>query len=170
MAVIQQPSGLTHFVIVWRRLGRKLQVMDPATGRRWTPIKQFQGELYIHEMIAPAETWREWAQSDEFTRALRARMIALGITPRKASKAITRALGDPSWRPIATLDTAVRMLTSLARTGAFKKRAQMFPLLTATVARALDAPQEAERLIPQDYTGVRSRRMSTVNWRFAGRC
>ena len=29
------PNGLTHFVLVWRRLGPLVQIMDPAVGRRW---------------------------------------------------------------------------------------------------------------------------------------
>ena len=35
MATIRQPNGMTHFVIVWRRHGDWLQIMDPAVGRRW---------------------------------------------------------------------------------------------------------------------------------------
>ncbi len=36
IAVVVLPNGITHFVIVWRRHGSFVQVMDPATGRRWT--------------------------------------------------------------------------------------------------------------------------------------
>ena len=33
--VVKLPNGITHFVVAWRRHGPFLQVMDPATGRRW---------------------------------------------------------------------------------------------------------------------------------------
>ena len=33
IVVVVQPNGLTHFVVVWRRHGCFVQVMDPATGR-----------------------------------------------------------------------------------------------------------------------------------------
>src|SRR5262245_6499399 len=35
LVVVRQPNGTTHFVVVWRRHGPLVQVMDPATGRRW---------------------------------------------------------------------------------------------------------------------------------------
>ena len=41
LVVTVQPGGLTHFVIVWRRHGRFVQLMDPATGRRWPTHKRF---------------------------------------------------------------------------------------------------------------------------------
>jgi ABC-type bacteriocin/lantibiotic exporter with double-glycine peptidase domain len=34
IVVARQADGATHFVVVWRRLGPWLQVMDPAQGRR----------------------------------------------------------------------------------------------------------------------------------------
>ena len=42
IVVVQRPSGLTHFLVVWNRVGDWLQVMDPATGRRWPSWKRFQ--------------------------------------------------------------------------------------------------------------------------------
>jgi len=35
LVVVRLPSGLTHFVVVWRVLGPWVQVMDPGRGRRW---------------------------------------------------------------------------------------------------------------------------------------
>jgi ATP-binding cassette subfamily B protein len=32
--VVRLANGFTHFVIAWRRHGRFVQVMDPATGGR----------------------------------------------------------------------------------------------------------------------------------------
>src|ERR1700726_790073 len=29
MTVVRLPTGLTHFVVAWRRHGRRLQIMDP---------------------------------------------------------------------------------------------------------------------------------------------
>src|SRR6185436_12485329 len=33
--VIRTPTGMAHFVVVWRKVGTFLQIMDPAAGRRW---------------------------------------------------------------------------------------------------------------------------------------
>ena len=41
VSVVRLPSGVTHFVVVWRRHGRVVQLMDPGTGRRWPPASAF---------------------------------------------------------------------------------------------------------------------------------
>jgi len=99
MTVVRLPSGLTHFVVIWRRYGQRLQIMDPATGRRWTTIGEFARELYAHEMAVPASSWREWAESDDFTAALTARIRQLGMSLRQASDTVASALGQPGCFP-----------------------------------------------------------------------
>ena len=64
IAVVRQPGGVLHFVVAWRRHGPLVQVMDPATGRRWPSLTAFTEELYEHSMPVPAEAWRSWAESD----------------------------------------------------------------------------------------------------------
>ena len=59
LVVVRQPNGMTHFVVVWRRHGGWLQVMDPATGRRWTRAERFLCDVYVHTQEVPAEAWRE---------------------------------------------------------------------------------------------------------------
>ena len=41
IAVVRQPGGVLHFVVAWRRHGPLMQVMDPATGRRWPRAATF---------------------------------------------------------------------------------------------------------------------------------
>src|SRR4029453_12136010 len=36
MLVVITPNGMTPFVVVWNQIGPFVQLMDPATGRRWT--------------------------------------------------------------------------------------------------------------------------------------
>ena len=52
LVVVLLPNGLTHFVVVWRRHGNLLQVMDPAVGRRWVNLRRFTSEIYRHAMPA----------------------------------------------------------------------------------------------------------------------
>ncbi|MBP1694582.1 MAG: Lipid export ATP-binding/permease protein MsbA, partial [Chloroflexi bacterium] len=61
--VTRLPSGLTHFLVIWGRVGKFIQLMDPATGRRWVTWERFQNELFIHTFPVPADAWREWAGS-----------------------------------------------------------------------------------------------------------
>lgn len=156
ITVVKLPTGFTHFVVVWRRHGSSLQVMDPATGRRWTPFAQFAKELYIHEMTVPAAGWREWAESEEFIATLKARAADLGLTEKDSSAHIQAARAASGWRALATMDAALRMLQALARQGAFKERSRASHLLRVTVARAMENPADAYRLIPPEYWTVRA--------------
>src|SRR3954452_15994316 len=35
LIVWRNPDGAPHFVVVWRRMGNRIMVMDPSMGRRW---------------------------------------------------------------------------------------------------------------------------------------
>ena len=90
-----------HFVVAWRRHGRIVQLMDPATGRRWPTCQRFLRELYVHTMPFPAAAWREWAGSEECLGALRRRLAQVGLSGRPMGL-IEAALADPvggPWRP-----------------------------------------------------------------------
>ncbi|OGO36039.1 MAG: hypothetical protein A2W35_15145 [Chloroflexi bacterium RBG_16_57_11] len=115
IVVVQRPSGLTHFLVVWNRVGDWLQVMDPATGRRWPRWKRFQHELYIHTFPVPVQDWRVWAGSEGLLSPLRRRMADLQIPAEDASRLIDEALQDPGWRSLATLDASTRMTASLVK-------------------------------------------------------
>src|SRR5262249_33546182 len=65
IVVTRHPSGVTHFVVAWRRAGPLVQVMDPGTGRRWLSKERFLDEVYTHAHVIPATAWREWAGSPE---------------------------------------------------------------------------------------------------------
>jgi ABC-type bacteriocin/lantibiotic exporter with double-glycine peptidase domain len=115
IVVVQRPSGLTHFLVVWNRVGDLLQVMDPATGRRWLTWKRFQDEIYIHTFPVPTQAWREWAGSEGLLSPLQRRMRDLGLEQSQIQSLVESAVQDPGWRSLATLDAAVRMTTALVR-------------------------------------------------------
>ena len=143
IAVVVLPNGVTHFIIVWRRHGKYIQIMDPATGRRFVSREQFLSELYVHKMVVPAEDWREYAASDDFLRPLRWRMDRLKIS----DGLLKNAAHDPGWRKIAALDAAVRMLESIATSGAITRGAE--------AQRVLESFLQSEDSIPEHYWSVR---------------
>jgi ATP-binding cassette subfamily B protein len=116
IVVLRLPSGLTHFVVVWRAFGGWVQVMDPARGRRWVRRASFLREVYRHSLALPADAFRDWAGSENFTAPLARRMRAIGIGDGDAL--IAPALAEAGWSRIAALDGAVRMVTELAAVGA----------------------------------------------------
>jgi ATP-binding cassette subfamily B protein len=109
--VVRLATGGTHFVVVWRKHGRWLQVMDPAHGRRLVHGDDFLASVYVHQTTVPAEAWKEWSSGEDFQKTLRRRMERLGLN----------AAGDAG--PAATLDAAVRLAGALVRAGAVKRGA-----------------------------------------------
>ncbi len=45
LAIVRQSTGPLHLVVIWRRHGGLVQVMDPGTGRGWVTRRQLEGEL-----------------------------------------------------------------------------------------------------------------------------
>jgi len=113
LVVIVLPQGETHFVVVWRRHGSLLQVMDPSVGRRWISSERFLDEVYMHEMRAPVADWRRFAESEHFLGALRRRLGQIGVSNSTAQRWIAAALADPGWRSLGALDAAVRLTRSI---------------------------------------------------------
>ncbi len=146
IAVVVLPNGVVHFVVVWRRHGAFVQIMDPATGRRWVRAERFLSELLVHKMPVPAADWRKYAASDDFLRPLRRRMDRLGITGHTQELRSTAA-ADPDWRPIAALDAGVRALDSLVESRAIRPGEQ--------AARVLQSLLQSQDSIPDHYWSVR---------------
>jgi ABC-type bacteriocin/lantibiotic exporter with double-glycine peptidase domain len=143
IAVVVLPNGVTHFVIVWRRFGPFIELMDPAVGRRWVRVRRFEADLYVHRQHVAAEDWREYAGSEDFLAPLRKRMRRIGVGDLTA-----RAMGDPSWRSLAALDAALRMVSTLADTGAVDRGAES--------ARVLEEFLTHDVTIPEHYWSVRA--------------
>ena len=113
IVVTRLPSGLTHFLVIWGRVGSFIQLMDPATGRRWVTWERFQNELYIHTFPVPADAWRAWAGTSGMLAPLRQRMHSLKVPPADIERYVDQAIQDPGWFSIAVLDAAVRMVSAI---------------------------------------------------------
>ena len=138
--VVQLPNGLTHFVVAWRRHGRLVQVMDPATGRRWPSWQQFLSEIYVHTHAVSASEWREWTESSKFCSGLTRRLVALGLSKAALASQIHRAMSDTSWRAMATLDAATRLLDSIVRSGGLRRGLQALAVLERFIAQPESIP------------------------------
>ena len=156
LLVVKLPGGATHFLIAWNVIGGIAQLMDPATGRRWSTPARLASELYVHTQTVPAAAWREWATGEAFLKVLRRRMKNLSALD---SRLIADAVEDGGWRKLAVLDAAVRMTASLARTGAISRGAGARRLIRALA----DKPQS----IPESYWSVVEGEAGTVRVRGA---
>lgn len=155
IVVTSLPNGSNHFVVAWRRHGRFVQVMDPATGRRWPVHESFLQEVYTHVLPVPAAAWRKWAGSDEFTGPLQRRLNDLGIAGATAQHLIDLALRDPGWHAIAGLDATTRMIQSLIRSGGLSRGRQSGRVLQSFFDRELNQLADQVSIIPAVYWCVR---------------
>ena len=146
IAVVTLPNGLTHFVVIWRRHGRYLQVMDPAAGRRWISCRAFENDLYRHTVTVPAISWREFAVSSEFQSPLNSRLRFAGVRGHKAVELIGTALADESWKSLAALDAAVRLCSALIGAGTIQRGAESWRFIRRMTGAA--------SLIPPRYWSV----------------
>jgi ABC-type bacteriocin/lantibiotic exporter with double-glycine peptidase domain len=115
IAVVLLPGGFTHFVVVWNRIGRLFQLMDPAAGRRWVTREQLEAQMYVHRIAVSSDAWREWATSEEPMAFLRARLVRLHLAKGTGETMIRAALDDKGWRSFAALDAAARCTEGLVR-------------------------------------------------------
>ena len=154
MVVVHLASSY-HFVVVWRRHGRVVQVMDPATGRRWPTCRRFLDEVYVHTMPISSATWRAWAGTHEFLGALRRRWATLGLSRSAAERASAAALADPDWGLLATLDATTRMVHAMVRAGGLRRGRQATGVFEAFYERARQEGLATTQTIPEAYWMVR---------------
>jgi ABC-type bacteriocin/lantibiotic exporter with double-glycine peptidase domain len=138
IAVVRLADRLTHFVVVWKRHGSLVQVMDPAVGRRWMHVRDLAAQLYVHRMVVAAAEWRAWAGTSECLRPLTERLRALRVDRAAARRAVEEATADPGWHGLAALDAATRMARALVDAG------------------GLDAGEEARRIVERLTAQIRA--------------
>ncbi|HEU4404632.1 MAG TPA: ATP-binding cassette domain-containing protein [Polyangiaceae bacterium] len=117
LVVVSLPGGANHFVVLWRRAGGLLHVMDPAVGRRWLTPASFAHEVYVHEIGLVADDWLGFALEGPFGGWLLGRLGRLERRER-ARGLFDRALKDAGWRGFAALDAAARIVARARRAGA----------------------------------------------------
>lgn len=150
VVVTRLPNGFTHFVVLWRRHGRFVQLMDPGTGRRWPAREEFLKQLYIHTTEVPAADWREWAGTDNFLGPLRRRLSNLGLSKNEIAHLVSDAVEDAGWRSLARLDGATRMTDSIVRAGGIRKR-QAAVVVSSFIEEARSNSSSETETIPENY-------------------
>ena len=146
IVVTRQGVGYAHFVVVWRRHGRLIQVMDPASGRRWMRASQLLRDVYVHTQRVPAEAFDAWVRSEDFQKVLARRMRDLGIRGETRTL-LANAAAEPGWRGFGALDAAIRLTASLVESGGVRRGRQAAYILAALWRRALTD----DTAIPKSY-------------------
>ncbi|WP_309894542.1 ATP-binding cassette domain-containing protein [Archangium sp.] len=152
LVVVRLADGNLHFVVLWKKWGNRVQLMDPAQGRRWVPMAELLDRLYVHTMPVSAEAFREWAGTEEFLGGLRLRLAALVDGPL-AERLIAEALADSTWKSLACLDATVRLVWTLEEGGGVQRGETAARFLEQLLREAHTALAEgrAAELIPLSY-------------------
>lgn len=151
IVVVNQADGATHFVVVWRRLGNWLQVMDPATGRRWVRSDRFGAAALRHRMSLPADDWRAWAASSDNLAPLRGRLLQLGAAPGDAEHFLNTALADPGWFALGALDASLRLVHTVVQAGGLARGGQAMLLLRALFDNTRQTDSDIFQHVPEPY-------------------
>ena len=163
VVVARAPDGNTHFIVAWRCALGFVQLMDPATGRRWTTREKFADSLYEHVATVPASAWRDYAAGDEFRDALIERMRRLGIGNRAGRTLLDAALQDSSWLGVATLDAAVRCASSLVDSESIRRGAEAEKCVSTLAATSIDDTSATTARIPRGFWIVQPAESSDVD-------
>ncbi|MDY7230801.1 ATP-binding cassette domain-containing protein [Hyalangium rubrum] len=152
IVVVRLEDGNLHFVVVWKKWGHLVQIMDPALGRRWVSVDELLDRLFIHTMTVSAGAFREWAGTEEFLVGLRRRLSVLAAGPT-SERLVKEALGDPTWKRLACLDATVRLAQTLVDGDGLKRGELAARFVEQLLPEVLTALEEgrAEELIPTIY-------------------
>ena len=156
VVVVRLPNGVTHFVVAWRRFKRFLQVMDPATGRRWPTCEQFLSTVYFHSLTVSAATWREWATSDQFTNTICSKLTAIGVTERSIIAMLELAKSESGWRSLAALEASTRTVEAMVRSDGISHGKEAARILEQLFAKSLVDCDNGTNPLPLDYWSVRA--------------
>jgi len=154
IAVVVHPNGVTHFVVVWRKFGRWLQIMDPGVGRQWISSAEFLSKLYLHVSPVPASGWHEWARSERFSKPIKGKLEKLGLPQHAAGLLVSDAMKDSSWRSLARLDAGTRATGAMVRSGVLRNGREAQRVLQRLLERACRDNHAGQKAIPADYWSV----------------
>jgi len=141
LTVMRQPNGLTHFVVIWRRHGPWLQIMDPGTGRHWVRRDVVKERLYIHQQTLDTVAWQEWVVGPKFCDPLLAHMVSLCYDSVWAEARLQEALNKDGGQGLAVLDAATRMTASLVQAGGIGKGSEAGELIQQLFEQPAHIPQ-----------------------------
>lgn len=151
IVVVRHVDLATHFVVAWRKQGARLQIMDPAIGRRKVPVADFLEETFRHSMTVPATDWREWAGSPDFLEPLASRIQKLGISRSNVVLLSEEAQGDSGWFSLGALDAATRMVQELVEAGGIGRGREAMSLLHSLFHQTVATEEDIFTLVPREY-------------------
>lgn len=163
MMVTRLSDGTTHFVVVWRRVGKWLQVMDPGVGRKWISVEVFGRQLFPHKIAAQSADWLEWFCSEEAIETTIDRLRGLGATRQESLSLLSKMRKYNSWYAMATFDAAIRMVSCIRNAGGMSNWKEASKLLFFLVSQTLKDDSDSNKFIPERFWSVSGDRTVDAN-------
>ena len=102
------PDGYVHFVVAWRVRNGRVDLVDPAVGRRRVRVEALAREAFVHELEVPLDVWAGYALGDESAEALVQRLRSGGASEERARARVEYA------RRLGPVDGIGALLTEFA--------------------------------------------------------
>ena len=109
VAIVKRGTSLPHFVVVWNRVGQYLQVMDPAGGRRWMHFEDLKGDLFVHPLELPTESFRTWIKVSSLRDAIERRARAL-LSKERSVTLIQATFDQCDPYEVGAVDASLRLV------------------------------------------------------------
>lgn len=136
-----------HFKVGWSKVAGWIQVLDPASGRRWLRPAQLSDEIYIHTHLVSGDDWQEIAQQGPLLPWLERRLRALGLGDR----AVRLLDGGRDWRNLGAIDVAARLATWLQTKSPVSVGPGSVRLFEHCLSLAQHEIATGQRIIPESY-------------------
>lgn len=107
IAIVRHDAGIPHFVVVWRRMGELLQVMNPSGGREWVLAETFLAGLYQHTHRMPTDAFLDWWPGSTFSETLEE--VGLRTVSGRARELIAGVRDVNGVAEASAVDTAFRL-------------------------------------------------------------
>src|SRR5690349_18132561 len=152
LLVVRLPNGAVHFVVLWSLHGRLVQIMDPATGRRWSTVRELEAELFAHTTAVGEDIFRDFCTSTTTLRVLTRRLEMLGISDCR--RRVLGAAQASSVLPMAKLEATARMVDALCASRGLARGRQSARVFESFAERLSDDPLTSapdEWIVPQMF-------------------
>jgi ATP-binding cassette subfamily B protein len=110
--IVSEMGQPPHFVVLWRRIGSWLHVMDPATGRVWIREAELRRRLLINHHPLSEDDFRDWFAASSY-RAMLERLCDETLTGLRAAHARSVLASPDSAATLGAVDAALRLTAKL---------------------------------------------------------
>ncbi len=148
--VLEKPDRMKHFVLLWRRRGAKVQVMDPSRGRLWMRWEDLLREVHVHRAPVSAQVLQRWVRGPSVMAGLGARLMDIGASDDEVEELLTPVLEDVDAG--SRLHGALGVVQELVETRSVARGPDATALLRALLAR--DDGSHAPLAIQQGRQGL----------------